>query len=525
MREKMICQAGFSIVQDVDGWIVPAKRLSGKASTSNKKSLGVSILKNMTVLLTVVLLGCFLKVTAAFTTTVGTTGRISPSLSMKAAALPKITTSVEDLEKDLTPSEKSVTAVVRKASPSVAFVTSVWEGMTSSRRTSTTAPPKTNNNNNLPPGQSLGSGSGFVVSPDGYICTNFHVIERAYSIQQNAHMLEQTIQDVLRNISALSFLPSLSPDFVNFTTTYLQEQLPTLPQVYVRIDSTSKYQKCRIVDVNTDLDLAVLKLEDDNSNTTSPLSFVSFGASSDLLVGQTVVAIGNPFGLDTTVTTGVVSAVNREFRVGTARTPANTPIKNAIQTDASINPGNSGGPLLNLKQQVVGINTAIITTSGSSSGIGFAVPSDQLRPNVMKIIQNDRNKNGNGRKQSGWLGVEIVRQPINANVGGERVHGNNATSVTKPPLARLQNWVTKVERNSPAGTVGIRQWRFHQDTACIEYGDAIVAVGGNAVETFEELRTELSSRVSGEQVAITLETAKGERRVVYVTLQSKPEQS
>merc|ERR1712194_121774 len=130
--------------------------------------------------------------------------------------------------------------------------------------------------------------------------------------------------------------------------------------------------------------------------------FISFGSSSDLLVSQSVVAIGNPFGLQSTVTAGVVSAVNREFRAGTAKTPANTPIRNVIQTDASINPGNSGGPLLNLKNEVVGINTAIITTSGSSAGIGFAVPSDQIRPVVERILQKDRIESGQ-RPNQGWL--------------------------------------------------------------------------------------------------------------------------
>ena len=127
-----------------------------------------------------------------------------------------------------------------------------------------------------------------------------------------------------------------------------------LPEVYVRNNSNTLYQKCRIVDVKPDLDVAVLKLvtsdnnnnnnnnnnNSDNGEAIAPVSAVKFGSSSDLLVGQTLVAIGNPFGLDNTVTTGVVSALNRELNTvrGRSRTRV-TPLRNCIQTDAAINPG------------------------------------------------------------------------------------------------------------------------------------------------------------------------------------------
>ncbi|KAG7339641.1 trypsin-like peptidase domain containing protein [Nitzschia inconspicua] len=457
----------------------------------------------------------------------------SSSLITTTVPLFAIITSVDELEKDLTPSERSVTAVVRQASPSIAFVTSVWPGMASSTPTTRRRNNNNNNNNNrTPSGQSLGSGSGFVVSQDGYICTNFHVIERAYTLQKNAAMLESMLDQLAGNVTSLSPMSLLfTPDFVNVTKTFVESQLlPPLPQVYVRINSSTNYQQCRIVDVNTDLDLAVLKLSQHDTSTptttdTSPddikgnslLPFIQFGSSSDLLVGQTVVAIGNPFGLDTTVTTGVVSANNREFRAGTARTPANTPIRNVIQTDASINPGNSGGPLLNLKGQVVGINTAIITTSGSSAGIGFAVPADQLSVKVQDIIRQDRQHSLATGQERGWLGVEIVRQPLA--VG----NGTTTSSTThQSPLQRLQNWILMVHPDSPAAKAGLQALQFQPRFGTVQFGDAIVAVGGNTVDTFDQLANEWSSRVVGEQVAITVENARGERRVVYVVLGKQP---
>jgi S1-C subfamily serine protease len=409
--------------------------------------------------------------------------------------LKSVSVSVSELEKDLTPAEKSITSVVRKCGDSVAFVTSVWPGMNVPNRRGGNTQPK-QDNNTLPRGTSLGSGSGFLVSP-GYLCTNYHVIERAYSIQKSYDDFETMVDQIAGN--ATEFLPS---DLVNNTQSCLLKSIASekLPEVYVRINSATKFQKCRIVDVKPDLDLAVLKIESPDGTTED--STVSFGSSSDLLVGQTVVAIGNPFGLDNTVTTGVVSAVNREFRAGGARTPALRPIRNCIQTDAAINPGNSGGPLLNLKGEVVGINTAIITTSGSNAGIGFAVPSDQLSSLVDRMIRRDRIEKGE-RPDGGWLGVSIVKQ-----------------SSTNSTIGR-KNWVKDVVADSPASEGGIRPIRI-LETSVIEWGDAIVAVGGNDVTNFEELLAELVDRAKGEKVALTLEDVGGERRVVYVTLTQKP---
>ena len=168
---------------------------------------------------------------------------------------------------------------------------------------------------------------------------------------------------------------------------------------------------------------------------------------------------------------------------------------------------------MNLKGEVVGINTAIISTSGSFSGIGFAVPADQLKPIVKRIIREDRIQNGL-RPNQGWLGISVIRQNININ----SVDNSNSTL----PLAKSKNWVAKVERNSPAYDAGIRSLDISLN-GVVTYGDAIVAVGGNEVTNFDELQMQLEKCVAGEKVAVTVQDAEGERRVVYVTLARKPE--
>ena len=437
--------------------------------------------------------------------------------------------SVDELEKDLTPGERSVTGVVRKCGPSVALIRSVLpsasSSTTSTRRRGRTrrTPPRTRpTDDNLPRGSDLGSGSGFLVSSEGYICTNFHVIEQAYTIRRNAEMAEQTFDELAGNLTG----GIITHDLLNITKSLLQQQfqgifdVDSLPVVYAKISSSNRFQKCRIVDVNPDIDLAVLKIMDESANTTTTASenSIAFGSSGDLLVGQTVVAIGNPFGLQSSVSCGVVSALDRQL--ATNQRPANIPIRNAIQTDAAINPGNSGGPLLNLRGEVVGINTAIITTSGSSAGIGFAVPSDQIQPVVQRILQKDRIENG-VRPNMGWLGISVVTQSVaipeaaSFNNSGD----TNTTSVV-PPLARCKNWIESVEPNSPAEAAELQPLTIQDGV--VKYGDAILAVGGNQVSDFEELRAELEKCVVGEQVALTVQDAEDKKRVVYATLSRKP---
>jgi S1-C subfamily serine protease len=203
--------------------------------------------------------------------------------------------------------------------------------------------------------------------------------------------------------------------------------------------------------------------------------------------------------------------LNRELRTRGAALP----LRNCIQTDCSINPGNSGGPLLNLRGQVVGINTAIISSSGSSAGIGFAVPSDQIRPVVEKMIRHDLMKQ-KGRKQA-WMGISIIARQQQEAQSQEQAQaaGGNSTLYGK-------NWIVAVRKDSPAEKAGMRPLRVFEQDASVAFGDAIVAVSGNEVSTYAQLQSEMDRCVPGEQIPVTLEDASGDRRVVYISLVEMP---
>jgi S1-C subfamily serine protease len=458
------------------------------------------------------------------------------------------------LDQDLTAAEKTVVSVVRRTSPSVALVTSVLVP------TTTTTRQRSSRNNNstkdstfgLPrSGRTLGSGTAFGVDARGYMVTNYHVIESAYRLQQAADDWK-TLQS---NVTAVALATlGLSSEARNGTLVHsLVEKWnqrvvlssPMAARVYVKVDSTTQYQECRIIDVKPELDVAVLQLipmdtassgsnstasNDPTKTTVAVVPPLTFGSSSKLLVGQSLVAIGNPFGLDTTVTTGVVSALNRELKVSpplprlfggfppsSSLAPAvTTPtiIRNCIQTDCAINPGNSGGPLLNLDGTVVGVTTAIVTTSGSSSGIGFAIPSDAVAPVVQAMIRRHVAESASGRRQRGWLGLSIWKRQ-----------------------AGSQNWVAAVSPNSPAARAGIRPLHIagtassmddddpshNASAAVVHYGDAVVAVGGEATANYTALQAVLDRCVVGEQLTLTLlNGATRERRVVYITLETQP---
>ena len=217
--------------------------------------------------------------------------------SWSSSTLSAFKTSIEEIEQDLTDAEKSVTSVVRKCGPSVAFVTSIMPSQsipgqqsptTKRRRRRRNSDSRSSGKNNLPRGQSLGSGSGFVVDVDGYVATNYHVIEQAYRLTQVANSLNSTLANATQSCSILGSL-------LNET---LQIDAESLPRVFVRIESDKNYQECRTVEVYPELDLAVLKIEHSNSknqnNTSRSYPFIEFGSSSRLIVGQSVVAIGNP---------------------------------------------------------------------------------------------------------------------------------------------------------------------------------------------------------------------------------------
>lgn len=506
--------------------------------------------------------------------------RTATRMSLQSAAA-AVSVPASQLEQDLNAAERTVVSVVRNTGPSVALVTSILPISASSvfpttkadknknrqqrqsrpRNNSSTSTTTSTNNGLLPRGRNLGSGSGFVVDPQGYIVTNYHVIEPAYRWQQRSRHRESIWNQILGNLTSSS--SSSVPSLDCFRT---QSSAPT-PLVFVRIDSATQFLQCRIVNIQPDLDVAVLKVimndEDYNDGTTGDagenetssrseaLFFraLTFGSSSDLLVGQSLVAIGNPFGFDNTVTTGVVSALDRELKTSSnsfpmpplffsAQRQQQTVIRNCVQTDCAINPGNSGGPLLNLKGQVVGVTTAIVTTSGSNAGIGFAIPADQVAPTVANMIHRDkRNKMAKQQpampqKRPAWLGVSVL--PINFYNNSNDDSGENSK---RQPL----NWVVSVAPGSPAAIAGIQSLKLvdtkspsngvsstvvdssRNDGVVAEYGDAIVAVRGNAVTTFAELQAAVDRCVVGEQLTLTvLNGSTGERRVVYATLAVRP---
>jgi serine protease Do len=200
------------------------------------------------------------------------------------------------------------------------------------------------------------------------------------------------------------------------------------------------------------------------------LRAVTLGNSDDLRVGEWVLAIGNPFGLDNTVTAGIVSAIGRNINQG--------PYDNFIQTDAAINPGNSGGPLLNAKGEVVGINTAIFSRSGGNIGIGFAIPI-RLAAEVVPQLKTK------GRVTRGWLGVMI--QKVTPDIA-ESLGYDDATGAL----------VSEVMPDGPAAAAGLQQ------------GDVIVEYDGEAVEESADLPRLVARTAVGKRVGVTV--LRGERR-------------
>jgi serine protease Do len=191
-------------------------------------------------------------------------------------------------------------------------------------------------------------------------------------------------------------------------------------------------------------DLAVLKV-----NAKEPLPVAKLGTSSDLMIGETVVAIGSPFGLSKTVTAGVVSAVGRTFRAD------GRVYNDFVQTDAAINPGNSGGPLLNVDGEIIGINTAIF--GGGAQGIGFAIPADKVRRIVDELTRF-------GKVRPAWVGIDTVDLPprVARQLGWDRAYGA---------------LVTAVEPGSPAAQAGVQR------------GDVVAELGGSRIEDAEDFDT------------------------------------
>ena len=263
-----------------------------------------------------------------------------------------------------------------------------------------------------------GTGSGFIWDRQGRIVTNFHVIS-------DASRLEVTLAD----------------------------------------HST---WKASLVGAAPDRDLAVLQI----TAPASKLQPIAVGESTNLLVGQKVFAIGNPFGLDQTLTTGIVSALGREITAVTGRT-----IHDVIQTDAAINPGNSGGPLLDSAGRLIGVNTAIYSPSGASSGIGFAVPVGEVNRVVPQIISK-------GKVLRPGLGLTLANRSLTGDLGLEGV------------------LVLKVVSGSAAEQAGLRGTSQVGDGLVL--GDIILAVNGRKVTDYDSLRDEIERYEVGASVLLTL---------------------
>ena len=281
-----------------------------------------------------------------------------------------------------------------------------------------------------------GTGSGFVWDTDGHVVTNFHVI-------QNADRAEVTLND---------------------NTVWRATLVGTAP----------------------DKDVAVLKIDAPKDKLTK----IALGTSNNLQVGQKVFAIGNPFGLDQTLTTGVISGLGREIQSVTKR-----PISCVIQTDAAINPGNSGGPLLDSAARLIGINTAIYSPSGAYAGIGFAVPVDTVNRIVPQLLAH-------GKVVRPGLGIVPASEQI---VRQLKVQGVLVLSVPDGSAAQQAGLV--------GTTQGPQSWIL---------GDLIVSLDGEPVKELNDLYRALDKHEVGDVVKLDV-VRKGEKRTVEVKLQPLPE--
>jgi S1-C subfamily serine protease len=280
--------------------------------------------------------------------------------------------------------------------------------------------------------QPQGTGTGFIWDDAGHVVTNFHVIQGA-----------------------------------NAATVTLSDQ---------------SVHPAKLVGAYPDRDLAVLRIEAPKDK----LPAIAIGSSRELQVGQKVYAIGNPFGLDQTLTTGIVSALNREIESVTRRT-----IRGAIQTDAAINPGNSGGPLLDSAGRLIGVNTSIYSPSGASAGIGFAIPVDEVNRIVPKLIRDGR----------------FIRPVLGVTAGA--AHLSQALGAPKGVL------LVGVGNGGPAALAGLQAYSRDRSGRIVQ-GDVITAVNEQAVGDLDDMLSLIEQRQIGEKVSLSVWRGGQARKVVVV---------
>jgi serine protease Do len=283
---------------------------------------------------------------------------------------------------------------------------------------------------NLQPRKSKGSGSGVIISENGYIVTNNHVIVNASKIE-------------------------------------------------VTLNNNKKYV-AQVVGTDKDTDLALLKIEEEN------LPFANFANSDEVLVGEWVLAVGNPFNLSSTVTAGIVSAKGRSINIlENYKGNSNTAIESFIQTDAAVNPGNSGGALVNLDGDLIGINTAIATPTGSYAGYSFAVPSNI----VSKVVTDLKDF---GLVQRGFLGVSI--SDVNSDIA-EKLGLNQANGVLLQAIL-------------PDGAA---------DKAGLKPNDVVLAINGSPIKNAPDLQQKVSKYRPGNVIELTF-FRDGKTKTVSVAL-------
>jgi len=247
-----------------------------------------------------------------------------------------------------------------------------------------------------------------------------------------------------------------------------------------------------LVGVDSEDDLAVIQITVDKESLLNP---INLGTSSDLKIGQKVIAIGNPFGYDRTMTVGVVSGLNRPVRTNEGKI-----IMDAIQTDASISPGNSGGPLLNSRSEVIGINSSIYTTNGNSQGINFAIPIDTavaILPDLIKL----------GKVSRGWLDIATVQLT-------PQLASYAKLSVEKGVLV---SQVVAGGLSEKAGLKGGTQMVQYGTSVIYLGGDVITAINTSEVKDLNDLYLALLHTRSGEKVKVTV-NRKGETKTLEVQL-------